>query len=236
MADDPSKDIDDDDGDEPKKKPVVEAEDEAEGGDDLPEPKNALARVSTDDERAEAGDAPDAPDATEEDDDEAVLPGQMGHRRYVYAAFFVFAICIAYFLSKAGLALWHRLSQWTPKVGEPREDMMTPIAAVIAGVVMFLTYRRADVRNLADEVTLELSKVEWPSKENVRRSTTIVVSACLLSALAFWLYDIGANRAIGFITESTKTWVVLLRVGIGGAAIWVVRALGIRFLLGTGRA
>jgi preprotein translocase SecE subunit len=226
MADDPRKETDDD-GDEPEHKPVVEAE-EAEEGDALPEPKNALARREESSERAEAGD--------EEEEEEAALPGQMGHRRYVYAAFFTFAICIAYFLSKAGLALWHRLSQWTPKVGEPREDMMTPIAAIIAGVTMFLVYRRADVRTLADEVALELSKVEWPTKEKVRRSTTIVVSACLLSALAFWLYDIGANRAIGFITDSTKTWVVLLRVGIGAAAIWVVRALGLRFLVGTGRA
>jgi preprotein translocase SecE subunit len=228
MADDPRKDTDDDDGDEPAKKPVVE--EEAAADDELPEPASPLARVESEtSERAEAGDEDD-------DDEEAVLPGQMGHRRYVYAAFFVFAICIAYFLSKAGLALWHRLSQWTPKVGEPREDMMTPIAAVIAGVTMFLVYRRADVRTLCDEVALELSKVEWPTKEKVRRSTTIVVSACLGAALAFWLYDIGANRAIGFITDSTKTWMVLLRVGIGAVVIWVVRALGIRFLAGTGRA
>ena len=230
MADDPRKDTDDD-GDEPEKKRVVEVDETDEGeGDELPEPKNALARVDEPSERAEAG------DADEEEDDEAVLPGQMGNRRYVYAAFFTFAICLAYFLSKAGMAVWHRLSQYTPKVGEPREDLMTPIAAVVAGVIMFFTYRRGDVRTLADEVTLELSKVEWPSKDQLRRSTTIVVSACLLSALAFWLYDIGANRAIGFITDSTKTWMVLLRVGIAGAAIWVVRALGIRFLLGTGRA
>ena len=224
MADDPRKDTDDDDGDEPKGKPVVESEEVEAGDEGLPEPKNALARA----EKAEAGD--------DDEEEEAVLPGQMGHRRYVYAAFFTFAICIAYFLSKAGLALWHRLSQWTPKVGEPREDMMTPIAALIAGVAMFLTYRRSDVRTLADEVALELSKVEWPTKEKVRRSTTIVVMACLGAAFAFWLYDIGANRAIGFITDSTKTWVVLLRVGVGAAAIWVVRALGIRFLAGTGRA
>lgn len=229
MADDPRKETDDD-GDEPDKKPVVD--EQPEEGDALPEPKNALARREESSERAEAGDE----EQLDEDEDEAALPAQMGHRRYVYAAFFTFAICIAYFLSKAGLALWHRLSQWTPKVGEPREDLMTPIAAAIAGVTMFLVYRRADVRTLADEVALELSKVEWPTKDQLRRSTTIVVSACLLSALAFWMYDIGANRAVGFITDSTKTWVVLLRVGLAGVAIWIVRALGIRFLVGTGRA
>ncbi|MEO7096193.1 MAG: preprotein translocase subunit SecE [Polyangiales bacterium] len=235
MADDPRKDSDDDDGDEPSKKPVVE---EAEEGDEgpLPEPQDSLVRASHDAdeqgaERAEAGD-----EEEEEEDEEGALPGQMGHRRYVYAAFFVFAICIAYFLSKAGMAIWHRLSQYTPKVGEPREDLMGPIAAAVAGFAMFFTYRRNDVRTLSDEVALELSKVEWPTKEQLRRSTTIVVSACLLSAFGFWLYDITANRAVGFITDSNKTWMVLLRVGGAGVAIWIVRALGIRFLAGTGRA
>src|SRR5438128_1326024 len=99
MADDPRKDTDEDDdslpeGDEPKGKPVVEASDETEGeGDALPEPKNALARRE---EPSENADAADAGEATGEDDEEEVLPGQMGHRRYVYAAFFTFAICIAY--------------------------------------------------------------------------------------------------------------------------------------------
>ena len=226
MADDP-KERDEDGGDEPEgKKLAEEAEAAGEGG--TLEPKQALAREGD----AEGG------EGDGDDDEEAVLPGQMGYRRYIYAVYFVIGICLAYFMSKAGLAVWHRLSQWTPKVGEPREDLMTPIAALIAGVIIWFTYRRADVKNLSDEVALELSKVEWPSRAAVRRSTTIVVLTTLGASMAFWLYDIGANSAIGFIAESTKTWHVILRVVGGAVAIYVVRALGIRFLAGTtsGRA
>lgn len=166
---------------------------------------------------------------TEDEEDEGVLPTQMGHRRYVYAAFFSFAIALAYFLSRAGLSLWHRLSQYTPKVGEPREDLMTPIAALIAGVTIFLVYRRPDVRTLSDEVALELSKVEWPTREKVRRSTTIVVVATLGASLAFWLYDIGANRGVSFVTGSEHPLLYGLAAGV---LIYVIRALGSRYLAG----
>jgi preprotein translocase subunit SecE len=208
-------------------------EDKDEAGDELPSPDRALAKTDAA-EKDEPEEAP-AKAEGEEDEDEEVLPAQMGHRRYVYAVYFALGIALAYFLSKAGLAVWHRLSQWTPKVGEPREDLMTPASAVVAALVVFFTYRRPEVRTLSDEVALELSKVEWPSRDMVRRSTTIVVLATIGSSLAFWLYDIGANHAIGFIADSPKTWIVLLKVLVGGVAIYVIRALGLRFLAGEER-
>ena len=212
--------------------PVTETESEAEG-DSLPDPKRALAKK--DDEPTEEKVETTEAGADQEEDDELVLPAQMGHRRYVYAVYFALGIALAYFLSKAGLALWHRLSQWTPKVGEPREDLMTPIAAVASALIVFFIYRRQDVRTLSDEVALELSKVEWPTRDDVRRSTTIVVLATIGSSLAFWLYDIIANHAIGFIADSPKTWMVLLKVFAGGFLIYVIRALGLRYLAGEER-
>jgi preprotein translocase subunit SecE len=209
----------------------VEENDEA--GDELPSPDRALAKKDETEEKVEAEESGET--EGDEGGEEEVLPAQMGHRRYVYAVYFALGIALAYFLSKAGLALWHRLSQWTPKVGEPREDLMTPISAVIAALVVFFTYRRPDVRTLSDEVALELSKVEWPTRDQLRRSTTIVVLATIGSSLAFWLYDIGANHAIGFIADSPKTWIVLLKVLVGAVAIYVIRALGLRFLAGEER-
>ncbi|MBL8714534.1 MAG: preprotein translocase subunit SecE [Myxococcales bacterium] len=205
-------------GDEPSKEGgVVDAtfEDSEEGSTD-----EAPKEASSTDESAS--------DDDEEEDDDAI-PTQMGHRRYVYATFFAFAIALTYFLGKAGFAVWHRLSQMTPKVGEPREDWMTPLAAVISALAMFLVYRRPDVRQLSDEVALELSKVEWPTREKVRRSTIIVVSATLGSSLVFWLYDIGANRGISFVTGSDHP----LLYGLGaGVFIYAIRALGSRYLAG----
>lgn len=203
--------------------------------------KGAVVDASFDDEAEQAtpddvGPGADAPlarvegeDGDEEDDDD-VLPTQMGHRRYVYAAFFSFAIALSYFLSRAGLSLWHRLSQWTPKVGEPRDDLITPVAAVISGIAIFIVYRRPDVRQLSDEVALELSKVEWPTREKVRRSTTIVVGATLGAAFTFWLYDIIANKGVTFVTASEHPLLYGLAAGV---LIYAIRALGSRYLAGT---
>lgn len=202
--------------------------------------KAAVVDASFDDEAEQAGLEPraDAPlarvegevEERDEEDEDDLLPTQMGHRRYVYAAFFSFAIALAYFLSRAGLSLWHRLSQWTPKVGEPREDMITPIAAVVAGIIIFIIYRRPDVRQLSDEVALELSKVEWPTREKVRRSTTIVVGAVLGASFVFWLYDIIANKGVTFVTASEHPLLYGLAAGV---LIYAIRAFGSRYLAGT---
>ena len=205
--------------------------------------KGAVVDASFDDEAEAAGeelgpraDAPlagldaDGEVIDEDGDDDDVLPTQMGHRRYVYAAFFSFAIALSYFLSRAGLSLWHRLSQWTPKVGEPRDDLITPVAAVVSGVIIFLVYRRPDVRQLSDEVALELSKVEWPTREKVRRSTTIVVGATLGASFTFWLYDILANKGVTFVTASEHPLLYGLAAGV---LIYAIRALGSRYLAGT---
>jgi preprotein translocase SecE subunit len=216
-ADDENKD--DEEGGGAKKSAVVDAsfEDEPSALD-----PSAEAPLAT-------RDATEGDEGEEDEDDEELLPTQMGHRRYVYAAFFSFAIALAYFVSRAGLSVWHRLSQWTPKVGEPREDLITPITAVFSGIVIFLIYRRPDVRQLSDEVALELSKVEWPSREKVRRSTTIVVIASLSASLAFWLYDILANKGVTFVTASEHP----LLYGLGaGVVIYAIRALGSRYLAG----
>jgi preprotein translocase SecE subunit len=205
--------------------------------------KAAVVDASFEDEAEAAGDGEDAlapradaplarvdGEEDEEEDEDDVLPTQMGHRRYVYAAFFSFAIALAYFISRAGLSLWHLLSQYTPKVGEPRDDLLTPIAAVLSGITVFLVYRRADVRQLSDEVALELSKVEWPTKEKVRRSTTIVVTATLGAAVAFWLYDILANKGVTFVTASEHPLLYGLAAGV---LIYAIRALGSRYLAGS---
>lgn len=201
--------------------------------------KTAVVDASFDDDESETALAPkgdaslaragESEEEEEDDEDEDALPTQMGHRRYVYAAFFSFAIALAYFLSKATVSAWHRLSQWTPKVGEPREDFVTPVAAIAAAVIIFIVYRRPDVRQLSDEVALELSKVEWPSREKVRRSTTIVVSATLGASLAFWLYDIIANKGVTFVTGSEHPLLYGLAAGV---LIYAIRAFGSRYLAG----
>jgi len=223
MADD-ERDEDETAGDdkEPKKKApqVIDAEfEESEGEADVPKAARPLATQAKGDD---GGD-------DEGEEEEGMLPAQMGHRRYVYAVFFVLGICLAYFLSRAGLAGWHRLSQWTPKVGEPREDLVTPIAAVISALAVWFTYRRQDVRTLSDEVALELSKVEWPTRDKVRRSTTIVVGASLGASLAFFLYDQIANMGVTLITASKHP--ILFGLA-GGLFVYLVRAFGSRYLAG----
>ena len=142
MADDSKDKRDPEDAADAEAPGVDEGEERVDG--ELPADPEQLARTVVAEEMAGGGEA----------DEDELLPAQLAHRRYVYAVFFALGITVAYFTSRASLALWHRLSQWTPKVGEPREDLVTPAAAVLAAIVTFLVYRREDVRVLSDEVAL----------------------------------------------------------------------------------
>ena len=153
-----------------------------------------------------AADAPSLGDkAIVEADDEvhdvalvgSASPSQMGTRRFVYAGSFAGAIGIAFVMSKILLFSWFKLQAWKPGLGEPREDVVMPVAALIgAGAAVYFWYRTR-ARKLADEVATEMSKVTWPSRTEVTNGTFVVIVTTVVSTVFFALMD----RFWGFLTN-----------------------------------
>jgi preprotein translocase SecE subunit len=142
----------------------------------------SLAKASVDDE-----------DEIEEVD----APVQLGGQRFVYAAYFAGAIAVAFLLSKATSYAWMRLSLWKPQIGEPHDEMVMPIAALVGAAVAFYYYRDDKTRTMAEEVASELGKVTWPSRDEVQNSTFVVVITTLIATTFFALMD----RFWGFVTN-----------------------------------
>ena len=124
-------------------------------------------------------------------------PTQLGHKRFVYAAYFAGAIGIAFLLSKITTIAWGRLAVWKPMLGEPRDDILMPVSAILGAAAALYYWRRTRARELAEQVAEELSKVTWPSRKEVTNSTFVVIVATLVSTVFFALMD----RFWGFVTN-----------------------------------
>jgi preprotein translocase subunit SecE len=131
------------------------------------------------------------------DHEEGVAPAQIGERRFVYGAYFAGAITVAFVVSKALHNVWVKLGLWKPLVGEPRDDVLFVLSAIIGILTALYYWRRTRARQLAEEVAQELSKVTWPSKQEVTSSTAVVIVTTAVATVFFALMD----RFWGFVTN-----------------------------------
>ncbi|WP_394843006.1 preprotein translocase subunit SecE [Pendulispora brunnea] len=154
------------------------------------EPANGKA-----DALAAAGEADE--DEEEDEGDEAVAPAQFGTTRFVFAAYFGGAILIAFIVSKVLTVGWLRLSQYKPQIGEPHDELVMPLAGAVGLATAIYYWKRTRARELAEEVADELSKVTWPSKQEVTNSTAVVLVTTALATIFFALMD----RFWGFVTN-----------------------------------
>jgi preprotein translocase subunit SecE len=135
--------------------------------------------------------------AEEEHDVSPVAPTQLGARRFVYAAYFAGAIAIAFISSKALDFAWLKLQNYQPSIGEPRDEIVMPLAGAIgAGTALYYWYRTR-ARQLAEEVAAEMSKVTWPSRTEVTNGTVVVIITTIVSTVFFALMD----KFWGFVTN-----------------------------------
>jgi preprotein translocase subunit SecE len=120
---------------------------------------------------------------------DAAPAAQLGVQRFVYAAFMAGAILVAFLLAKITDAAWRKIAQFKPAFGEPQEEAVYVVSALLGVGLAFYTWRRREARNYVEEVASELSKVTWPSKKEVTNSTFVVVMTTLVATTFFALMD-----------------------------------------------
>jgi preprotein translocase SecE subunit len=124
-------------------------------------------------------------------------PTQLGTRRFVYAGYFVAAIGIAFLSSKLLDFGWLKLQGWKPALGEPRDEVVMPISALIGTIAAVYYWHRTRARELAEEVATEMSKVTWPTRTEVTNGTFVVIVTTVVSTVFFALMD----KFWGFVTN-----------------------------------
>jgi len=168
------------------------AEEEARGGED-----DEAAEESPADQKEEAEAETEAKEEHEEESLPVETPAQLGHRRFVYSAYLAGGILLAFLGAKLVDFTWLKLGMWKPELGEPKEELVAVLSAVLAAVVTFRYWRDKKTRLLAEEVAEELTKVTWPSRREVVSSTSVVIFATAFATIYFTLMD----RFWSFVTN-----------------------------------
>lgn len=179
-------------------------EDSAEEDEDEDDDKGAPEKDETSDEGGEPLAASGETDGEEEDE---ILPAQLGAQRYVYSAFFAATILMAFILGRAFETAWAQLAINTkvvsavPAIASYTDDSKQTYSfiagGVIAVVVALVQFRKESVRKWADEVAGELVKVKWPNRKEVYGSTIVVVATSAIAVTYLFLLD----RFWGFVTN-----------------------------------
>ncbi len=144
--------------------------------------------------------------SAEEASPEEEAATSLGPRKYVHAAFIAAGLLVAYLSGKVLSTIWNLLADWPALVRsfpqlilygeEERGSMMLAIGALVGLVSVVQAYRKPRVRQWADDVADELSKVTWPEKEVVTNGTLVVVVTSIVAAIYISLLD----RLWGFLT------------------------------------
>jgi preprotein translocase subunit SecE len=87
------------------------------------------------------------------------------------------------------------LTQWTIDwiwgyfVTQPSELYVTVIAGAFALTLAIWLYRSDRIYTLANEVSVELSKVTWPTPKEVRAAAIVVIIMAIIAATILGLFD-----------------------------------------------
>ena len=68
--------------------------------------------------------------------------------------------------------------------------LTTILALVLAIALTTYYYRKPGVYSYLSEVVLELKKVTWPDREEVKRSTMIVIAFTIILSLYLYVFDL----------------------------------------------
>jgi preprotein translocase subunit SecE len=146
-----------------------------------------------------------------DDDEDAPVATQLGAARYVIFGFFATWITGSYVAAKTLQGVWSWLSrkEWfgrtlpsvaaVPHEGElwSRSTISLLFGAIVAAAVVYVYYRKPDVRQWADEVAEQLGKVKWPTRKDVGSYTVVVLAVSAVMTVYLALLD----RFWGFLTN-----------------------------------
>jgi preprotein translocase SecE subunit len=109
-------------------------------------------------------------------------PKTLGLARWVQMTFMAFGLLLLWVLDKAIAIGWD-------KFAEPKPELVTLVAAIVATTVTMLLYRNATVSRAAHEVVGELARVSWPSRKETQVSTVVVIITSIIAAAIVGAFD-----------------------------------------------
>jgi preprotein translocase subunit SecE len=121
----------------------------------------------------------------------------MENRKIVVSAYLV-ASMVVWFLTRSGLFYLHQSFYEVRKIpGILAIREAFPVVAALALFVFLMKYPKATP--FFDDVVSELKKVTWPTREDVTRSTTVVLVCIGLAAGFIAVVDLGWGKLFSLL-------------------------------------
>ena len=106
----------------------------------------------------------------------------LGLQRWVQLAYMGLGLLVLWMCDRIIVSIWS-------KFAEPNPTVATALAAVIGFVVAYVVYRNEKANRISREVVGELAKVTWPSSEETRVSTVVVILTSIIAAGIIGAFD-----------------------------------------------
>jgi preprotein translocase subunit SecE len=119
----------------------------------------------------------------------------MGGNRWVHMMFATGGLLLSFVLVKMVEWVWGYF-------GKPNDLIATAIGIVVGCLAAFLAWRHAPTFAKAQEITLELKKVTWPTRKETSAATTVVIVTVIIAAILLGVFDIIWSWATGLLYKS----------------------------------
>ncbi len=124
----------------------------------------------------------------------------MDNRKTIIASYVIGSMAL-WFLTRQGLqALFVGFYQVRKM---PNFALIRELVPVVAGSILFLGLLwNKKVNTFLDEVVSELRKVTWPSREDVVKSTIVVLGCVLFASGVIAIFDVAFGKMISYLLHS----------------------------------
>ena len=117
----------------------------------------------------------------------------IGIRRYVHIAFAVIGLILSFFLSNIFVWVGGAAGWSTSVLGF---DFWSILAVALSFATAFLLWRSPAVFGFAEEVAEEIKKVTWPTIEETKSATWVVIAMVAIFSVALGIYDFVVHGVI----------------------------------------
>jgi preprotein translocase subunit SecE len=106
----------------------------------------------------------------------------LGPIRWVQTAFLAAGALLFLLLNRLIVAGWERFA-------EPNSTLATLASGLLAAVIAWRLYKYDKINQLANDVVTELTKVAWPTRQEVSTSTVVVIITSIVAAGILGTFD-----------------------------------------------
>jgi preprotein translocase subunit SecE len=103
-------------------------------------------------------------------------------KKWTHIMFVAGGVILAWLLARLGEWVWSYF-------GRPNSMAVIAGAMVVATIAAYIAWKNEELFTLASEVTGELRKVTWPTRQETFNSTIVVIVTTIVAALFLGVFD-----------------------------------------------